>query len=128
MFIAMSIFNFFDSLGSVAKVYGKAQDSVEKWNTEATVSNNISKVAERVVEIFYNTPGMTLAHSRDFKRATPLFTLRDGTIVKIYQNPVKVDHVFVSDKKGKMVFGGFVNWSNSENLRQSISIIKKELS
>jgi hypothetical protein len=124
----MSIFNFFDSVASVAKVYEKVHDSVEKWNTEATISNNISKVAERVIEILNDTPGMTLAHSRDLKRATPLFTLRDGTVVKIYKNPVQVDHVFVSDKKGKMVFGGFVDWDNSENLRQSISKIKKELS
>lgn len=127
-FRAMSIFNFFDSVVPVAKVYEKVHDSVEKWNTEATISNNISKVAERVIEILNNTPGMTPAHSRDFKRATPIFALRDGTVIKIYMNSVHVDHVFVADEKGNMVFGGFVGWSDSESLRQSIAKIKRELS
>jgi hypothetical protein len=121
----MSIFNSFDSVG---EIYGKVHDSVEKWNTEAPISNHISKVAERVVEILNNVPGITSAHSRDFHRATPLFTLRDGTVLRMYKNPVHVDHVFVSDDKGNMVFGGFVYWGDSESLRQSISKIKNGLS
>jgi hypothetical protein len=121
----MSIFNLLDVVGTI---YSKVHDSVEEWNTEAPISNQISKVAERVVEILDSVPGMTPAHSRDFLRATPLFSLRDGTVIKMYKNPAQVDHVFVSDDKGEMVFGGFVYWGDSENLRQSVAKIKRELS
>jgi hypothetical protein len=121
----MSIFNLLDVVGPI---YSRVHDSVEKWNTEAHISNQISKVAERVVEILDNVPGMTPAHSRDFFRATPLFSLRDGTVIKMYKNPAQVDHVFVCDDKGEMVFGGCVGWVHSKNLRQSVAEIKKELS
>ena len=48
--ITMSLFDLFDTAG---KVYVKIHDSIEKWNrnTEAPISDHISKVAERVVEI-----------------------------------------------------------------------------
>jgi hypothetical protein len=123
--ITMSLFDLFDTAG---KVYVKIHDSIEKWNTEAPVSDHISKVAERVVEILSSVHGMSPTHSRDFIRATPIFTLRDGTVLKIYKNPLNLDHIFVSDDKGKMIFCGFVYWGDSENLHQSIAKIKKELS
>jgi hypothetical protein len=59
-------------------------DLVDEWNTEAPVANNISEIAQKVVEILFNVPGMTQAHSRDFYRATPIYTLIDGTVVKVY--------------------------------------------
>lgn len=69
-----------------------------------------------------------MVHSKDFSRATPLFSLRDGTAIKMYKNPAQVDHIFVCDDKGEMVFGGFVTWVDSKNLRQSVAEIKEELS
>jgi hypothetical protein len=110
----------------VAKIYGKVHDSLEKWNLEAEISDNISSITERVVEVLNNVSGMTQADSRDFRRATPLFTLRDGTVLKTWKNPVGVDHVFIANSDGKMLFGGFVGWVHSENLRQAIAEIREE--
>ncbi len=71
---------------------------------------------------------MTTTDSRDFSRARPLFTLKDGTIVKVFTNPVGVNHVFLADSKEKMIFGGYVGWIHNENFNEAINDIKKEFS
>ncbi|MFK0732185.1 MAG: hypothetical protein ACFKPT_04080 [Gloeotrichia echinulata GP01] len=65
----------------------KAIDYLVEWNTEAEIASSISQTTQQVVEILVNVPGMTMAHSRDFKRATPFLQLKDGTLVKIFINP-----------------------------------------
>ncbi|MDS3860105.1 hypothetical protein RIF25_04725 [Thermosynechococcaceae cyanobacterium BACA0444] len=79
--------------GMASNIYPKIHDSVEDWNNPASVSNEISKVSEQVVEFLNRVPGMIQAHSRDFKRAMPIFKLRDGSVVKAWKNPVGVNHV-----------------------------------
>ncbi len=66
------------------------------------------------------------AHSRDFYRATPLFNIRDGFVIKAWKNSVGVEHIFIANGNGKMVFGGFVGWIHSETLRQAITQIREE--
>ena len=108
--------------------YKKILKSIAEWNIEAPVANNISDFMAEVVEILNNVPGMTPAHSRDFYRATPLFTLQDGSVLKTYKNPAGVDHVFIADNDEKMIFGGFVGWIHSRGLMKAICDIKKEYS
>ncbi|WP_041430878.1 hypothetical protein [Synechococcus sp. PCC 6312] len=110
--------------GMASNIYPKIHDSVEDWNNPASVSNEISKVSEQVVDYLNRLPGMTQAHSRDFKRAMPIFTLRDGSVVKAWKNPIGVEHIFIANKNGEMVFGGFVGWVHSEGLRQAIAEIR----
>lgn len=38
-----------------------------------------------------------MAHSRDFQRATPFFTLKDRTLVKIFINSAQVKYIFLAD-------------------------------
>ncbi|NES64738.1 MAG: hypothetical protein F6K24_05485 [Okeania sp. SIO2D1] len=97
----------------------------KEWNTEAEAAYHISETTQKVVEILIGTPGMTQAHSRDFRRATPLFTLKDGTTVKLYINPVQVKHIFLGDCTNKMIFGGYVGWIHNENLDEAIDNIKR---
>ena len=68
---------------------------------------------------------MTLAHSRDFKRAPPLFTLKDETVVKHFINPAQVKHIFLSHND-KMIFGGYVGWIHNKNLDNTIKNIKRK--
>ncbi len=89
-------------------------------------NNHLSSVGGKVVEILNSVSGMTEAHGRDFYRATPLFNLRDGCVLKTWKNSVGVEHIFIANGDGKMVFGGFVGWVHSENLRQAIAEIREE--
>ncbi|MEH2038626.1 hypothetical protein [Nostoc sp.] len=104
----------------------KAIDYLKEWNTEAEIASSISQTAQKVVEILVNVPGMTMAHSRDFQRATPLFTLKDQTVVKIFINPAQVKHIFLADDKSKMIFGGYVGWIHTKEMNKAIDKIKKE--
>lgn len=67
-----------------------------------------------------------MAHSRDFQRATPLFTLKDQTVFKIFINPAQVKHIFLADDKSKMIFGGYVGWIHTKEMNKAIDKIKKE--
>jgi hypothetical protein len=104
----------------------KAFDYLREWNTEAEIASSISQMTQQVVELLVNVPGMTMAHSRDFERATPYFTLKDETVVKIYMNPAQVKHIFLADCNNKMIFGGFVGWIDTKNLNEAIAQIKEE--
>jgi hypothetical protein len=106
------------------KICENISDSVDGWNRSASVANQISNVSEQVVDILNSVPGMTQAHSRDFKRAMPRFTLRDGSVVKTWKNPVGVDHVFIADKNGNLLFGGFVGWIHSDGFHRAIVRIR----
>lgn len=104
----------------------KIIDVLDDWNAEPKVANQISEIAQKVVEVLLSVPGMTQAHGRHFKRATPIFSLRDGTVVKIYRNQVGVEHIFLADTNGDMVFGGFVGWIHSQGLKTFLQEIKRE--
>ncbi|OYD90992.1 hypothetical protein CDG76_29905 [Nostoc sp. 'Peltigera membranacea cyanobiont' 210A] len=105
----------------------KGIDWLEEWNTEAEIASSISQIAQKVVEILVNVPGMAQAHSRDFRRATPIFTLKDGTVIKIFINPANVKHIFLADNNNKMLFGGYVGWIHTKGLNQAIEKIKHSL-
>ena len=114
----------FNYLEPLSRVYEKIHDSVDEWNKPAQVANQISNIAEQVVYILSKVPGMTQAHSRNFKRATPYFTMHDGSVVKIFKNPVGVKHIFIANSDGEMTFGGFVMWIHTDRLNDTIAFIK----
>ncbi|MDZ8095515.1 MAG: hypothetical protein RMZ42_26745 [Nostoc sp. DedQUE05] len=105
----------------------KGIDWLEEWNTEAEIASSISQIAQKAVEILVDVPGMTQAHSRDFRRARPIFTLKDGTVIKIFINPANVKHIFLADSNNKMLFGGYVGWIDTKGLNQAIEKIKHSL-
>lgn len=96
-----------------------------EWNEQPQMANDISEISTQVIEKLSNTPGISQADGRDFKRATPRFKLKDGTMIRTYKNPVGVDHIFLADSSGKMLFAGYVGWIHSENLEATIAEIKK---
>lgn len=91
-----------------------------------THANSIGGSAQYAIHILHCVPGMTQAHDRDFKRANTIFNLKDGTVVKTWKNPVGVEHIFLADVHGHMVFGGFVGWIHSGGLHQAIEQIYRE--
>lgn len=107
----------FDILGKVlfSGVTGKVAENivdrvVEEATDEAEISNYTSEITAEAITMLLAVPEVTQAHSRDFKRAMPVFALKDGTIVKIYQNPARFEHVFLADSNGQMIFGCYVGW------------------
>lgn len=106
---------------TVDKVVGLSKE----WTEKPPVANDISQVSTQVVERLLNTPGMTQCRGSNFKKATPKFKLKDGTIIRTYKNSVGVDHIFLANSSGTMIFGGYVGWIHSENLEATIAEIKR---
>ena len=88
------------------------------------VANSISKLTEEVIKDLENVPGMTFAEERDFKKSRPIFILRDKTVVRTWKNPLGVEHIFLADNNGKIIYGGFVGWIHSDGLKKAININK----
>lgn len=112
--------------GAVADQAGEiVSRALDELLDETKTSNHTSKVSEKVIAILFSVPGISQAHSRDLKRATPLFSLKDGTIVKFYQN-LFFDHIFLADSEGNLIYGGFVGRIQADGLKEAISKIRRE--
>lgn len=70
-------------------------------------------------------PGMTSAHPRDFPRSELFITCQSEVSVRTWRNPVNVLHVFVTDKFGELIFGGFVGWIHTEGLLACLRDIRR---
>jgi hypothetical protein len=103
-------------------------NEVDEFNEESVIVNDICETAQQVIEILLNVPGMTQAHSRDFHRSQPCIKLKGEIVVRIYKNPLVVQHIFLANTKGEMIFGGFVGWIHSRDLKNAIKIIKEQFS
>lgn len=90
------------------------------------VTENTTDDAKDAIAILENVPGMTRAHHRDFKSSNPIMRLRDGSVVRTWKNQFGVDHVFISDRHDRMIYGGFVGWIHSEGLNQAINRIRRD--
>ncbi|MBD2665685.1 hypothetical protein [Richelia sinica] len=94
---------------------------------QAESACTISQVAQKAVAILDAVPSISPCHDRDFKWSRPIFTLNDSTVVKTCKNVIGLHHIFLADNHGKLIYGGFVIWSHSEQLQAAIRQIKKDL-
>lgn len=105
------------------------KDTPSKNQTESTNftsdHNTSSNPTGEVIMMLNGVSGITTAHPRDFEKARQLFVLKDRTSVRMWTNPVGVDHVFLADANGNMVYGGFVGWIHSQNLSRALEDIRR---
>lgn len=104
---------------------GKVVDKVNECK-KTSVASSINLGTEKIVEILLDVPGMTVTNEKHFTESMPILKLKEGTVVKLYRNLIGVDHVFLADSSGKMVFGGYVLWHYSEALKAAIKRIRTE--
>jgi len=79
-----------------------------------------------IVQRLQAVPGITDGHRRDFKFATVLVTLPDGSSIRTWKNLLGIDHVFVASPTGDCLYAGFVGWVHSPNLQQALAAIQQE--
>lgn len=108
--------------GQAGGIVGKVVDGLFE---EAETSSYTSKITQEVIAILDNVSGIGQAHSRDLQRATPIFSLKDGTIVKFYQN-LAFNHIFLADSEGKLIYAGVVGRMQANTLKEAIDKIRKE--
>ncbi len=78
-----------------------------------------------IIQLLQDVSGMTYAHPRDFPKARVFITCKSGLDIRIWKNSLGVDHVFVADKHGQMIFSGFVGWIHSNDLFARLSEIQR---
>lgn len=93
---------------------------------KAVLKTGEPELSDLVIERLRAVIGMTDAHRRDFERSRVYITFKDGSTIRIWKNPVGVDHVFVANRAGECLYGGFVGWIHAEGLRLALEEIKRE--
>lgn len=95
-------------------------------NPTKAVSSIESDLSTLLIQRLQLVMGMTDAHRRDFYRAKALITFKDGINILTWKHPLQVDHVFVANRLGECLYGGFVGLIHANGLRQTLEEIKKE--
>lgn len=121
----LTMFNDILGLNGLGETAKTVRGIVQDLTGNPPVANDISKVNTQIVEKLLKTPGMTQYRGQHFIKATPKFKLKDGTILKTYKNSARVDHVFLADSNGRMLFAGYVGWIHSDCLEATIAEIKE---
>lgn len=99
-------------------------DEVNKDCTTATATATATNKAMAILDV---VTGMTAAPRSDFSKSIPIMTLKDGAVVRTWKNLVGYDHVFLSDSKGNIIYGGFVGWIHCKDLQNAIAQMRREL-
>lgn len=120
-----------DEIDSLSLFDGDMKDRLKTTVTDGcgcatVVTENTTDDAKEAIAILENVPGITRAHHRDFKSSNPIMRLRDGSVVRTWKNQLGVDHVFISDRHDRMIYGGFVGWIHSEGLNQALNRIRRD--
>jgi Serine aminopeptidase, S33 len=97
------------------------------WQCPATLEETLEPMqTDEIIQRLQSLPGMRDAHQRDFHRAKAIITLKDGSTIRLWWNPVGVEHVFIASSQGEFLYGGFVGWIHAEALRRTLREIKQE--
>lgn len=81
--------------------------------------------SKEIIQLLKQVPGMTDAHHRDFPRSELFISCKSKISVRTWRNPVNVLHVFVADKYGELIFGGYVGWIHTDGLLACLREIKR---
>lgn len=100
-------------------------ESLEGRTKKTNVCDRISETTAKVIAILFDVPGMNQGHSRDLTKATPILNLKDGTLIKSYQN-VAFDRIFLVDSEENLIFGCFISRIQAKALNEALSKIGKE--
>ena len=90
------------------------------------VLSEVRTIMETISQL-RSVPGMTDAHPKDFDRSQPIATLKESTILRIWNNPLGVKHIFLENDRGECEFGGYVGWVHRDGLDRMIeSVIRSD--
>ena len=91
-------------------------------NPKNIVLSEARPVMETISQL-RSVPGMTDAHPKDFERSQPIATLKNGTIVRIWDNLLGVKHIFLENDRGECEFSGYVGWVHRDGLDRAIKSV-----
>ncbi|MCT7958798.1 hypothetical protein [Laspinema palackyanum] len=97
-------------------------------NQQANFATSIGPVTQEAIALLDQVKGINYASDGDLKNSRPIFVLRDGTVLRTWKNWLGIDHIFLADTQGNIIYGGFVNWVDSDSLNEAIARIRTDFS
>lgn len=91
-------------------------------NPKNIVFSEARPVMETITQL-RSVSGMTDAHPKGFERSQPIMTLKDGTIVRTWNDLLGVKHIFLENDRGECEFGGYVGWVHRDGLERAIQTV-----
>ena len=84
-----------------------------------------NNLATRIIQHLQQVPGMTDAHYGDFARSQPHLTFPGEIQIRVWQNSMRINHVFVADRSGKCLYGGYVGWLHTKELSKALATLNR---
>lgn len=84
--------------------------------------NLVAKLIKRLQSV----PGMTDASYRDFKQSHIVAKFPAGISIRTWNNPLRINHVFVADGEEKCLYAGYVGLIHTSELRKAIQEICRD--
>lgn len=119
--------------GKMAGSYSKQGKYVigGKENVIASIEINVARdtskpTAMQLMNQLQRVQGMTDANKADFSKAHPHIVFKNGVAVYTWKNYAGVDHVFITDRSSKCVYGGYVGWIHSKYLQAGLQAVHSE--
>lgn len=120
--------------GAIAGSYSKRGTYIigGKQNIIATIEVNVTKDVSKptvmqLIKQLQAVQGITDADKTDFSKSHPHIVFKNGTSVQTWKNHAGVDHVFIADRSGKCVYGGYVGWIHSKYLQTVLETLQNDL-
>jgi hypothetical protein len=119
--------------GAIAGSYSKQGTNIIGGNENIIASIEINVIREvskptvmQLINQLQRVQGITDADKTDFSKSHPHLMFKNGITVCTWKNYVGVDHVFITDRSGKCVYGGYVGWMHSKYLEIAIKRLHEE--
>lgn len=98
----------------------------EFWDRREIPPTAPSELADELIERLSQVPGMTDTNERYLSRAQPVLKFQNGLSLCIWRNLCRINHVFLINPEGQVLFSGFVGWWHSRDLRQALKEIETQ--
>ncbi|MEH2384630.1 MAG: hypothetical protein V7K14_02305 [Nostoc sp.] len=120
--------------GEIAGLYSKRGVYIigGKENIIATIEVNLVRDVSKptvmqLINQLQRVQGITDADKADFPRSHPHIVFKNGIAIHTWKNYAGVDHVFITDRSGKCVYGGYIGWIHSKYLQSVLQTLHNEL-
>ncbi|WP_071191282.1 hypothetical protein [Trichormus sp. NMC-1] len=94
---------------------------------EVNVVRDASKpTVMQLINQLQRVQGITDANKTDFSKSHPHLVFKNGVTINTWKNHAGVDHVFITDRSGKCVYGGYVGWIHWKYLEIALQTLHNE--
>ncbi|MTJ53194.1 hypothetical protein FJR38_11355 [Anabaena sp. UHCC 0253] len=120
--------------GAIAGSYSKQGAYIigGKENIVASIEINVARDVSKptvmqLINQLQKVQGITDANKTDLSKSHPHIVFKNGVTIHTWKNYAGVDHVFITDRSGKCVYGGYVGWIHSQYLQIALQTLHNEL-